>query len=401
MANEDLKFPRTLTIIGNGFDLAMEAKTSYECFYRCLKDCHDIDNLDSFKEKYVGGFDSKYINDFYNFVKKESNNYFLNYFLNYEKIFGDWVSFEKELTKIISSFDSLITHLNTREDYLIYFSNGSAGLYLRILDEVDLMSVINVFSDNKFFKSGVRAAAWVNTKPSVVYFEIKNATYKNEYDIYKAISDFTESFPKRLFGDLSAFSKAFVLYLLLSKGISNNSIAFGQMLDSDYFITYNYTHFLQTKIVDSGCKPLEVFYINGKIDYGKKDYDNKIVFGVDSNTKLNNAFFEVFTKAVQRSLYDTDVQKLSRLFNEDIAKIFIFGHSMNLADYESLEYVFSSSERHGKPEIVVYCYDEQTKIDIIINLKKILGDKRYYEYQRENRLSFPLSRTTIIKKEKI
>ena len=314
--------------------------------------------------------------------------------MRYKKIFGDWVSFEVELTKIIRSLDLLVMHLNNREDYLIYLSNG-ASLYLRILNEVDLMSIINVFPDNKFFNSGVKSATWMNVEPPVVYFIIKGYEFKNEYDIYKAIADFTQSFPKELFNDLNIFSNLFSLYLLIVRDIKNNNISYGAMLNSDYFINYNYTNYLASVIFDKCCHPLDILYINGKIDYSSFDTKSRIVFGIDSNTKLNNIGFEVFTKTVQRSLYSTDIERLSDLLCKNIEEIYIFGHSMNLADYESLSYVFTCAEKNGKPKVNIYCLNDSAKIDIIINLREILGSNKFDDYQRQGYLSFPYSSETI------
>ena len=386
----------TLTIVGNGFDLSLGAKTSYESFYNCLKDCYECDAAVDFKQKYTDQNNEEHLDIFYKTVKESTDNYFINYFLRYKKVFGDWVSFETELTKIIKSFDSLTAHLNTRDDYILYFySAQEVGLFLRIINEVELMSTINVFPDNKFFCSGVKADRFVKSDDPVTSFHIKGYAYSNEFDVYKSISDFTEFFPKELYKDLCVFSDLFVLYLFIVKRYKEDKLVYGPMLDSDFFINYNYTEYLSSTILRSGCKPSDIVYINGKAEDNKRS----IVFGIDSNTKLVIKGFEVFTKTVQRSLYDTDICRLSSILKDDVVKIYVFGHSLNLADYESLHFIFSSCEKYDKPEIVVYCYDELAKINSIINLRTILGKEKFDNYQRNNRLSFLNSKAAIVRKK--
>ena len=399
MPQDNIVFPRTLTIVGNGFDLSLDALTSYECFYNCLKDCFETDDIDVFKNKYINNDNTDCLKAFFELVKEKNDNYFINYFLRYKKIFGDWVSFETELTRIVRSFDSLITHLNNRNDYIIGISTD-AGVYMRILSEVDLMSTINVFPNNRFFECGTKAAMWMKVDPPVVLFKIKEKNCKNEYEVYKSIDDFTLSFPKGLYDDLCVFSDLFSLYLLIVKDIKNDKISYGAMLDSDYFINYNYTNYLDYMTAKNGCCPLDILYINGRIDYSTYKAKNRVVFGIDSNTKLKNIGFEVFTKTVQRSLYDTDIQRLSRILSEDIEVIYIFGHSMNLADFESLNYIFSCSEKYGMPSVYIYCLNDSAKIDIIMNLRRILGNDRFDDYQRKGRLNFPYCKEMIINKKK-
>ena len=140
----------SLAIIGNGFDLNLYAQTSYDSFCECLKDCFNAESLPSFKTSYISDDNEIAINDFYNLLNDNKDNYFVNYFLNYQKVIGSWVSFESELTKIICAFDELITCLNSSNGTVIDLS-GTPVLNVKILDKHKLLSVINVFPNNKFF----------------------------------------------------------------------------------------------------------------------------------------------------------------------------------------------------------------------------------------------------------
>ena len=109
----------SLAIIGNGFDLNLGAQTSYESFFECLKDCFNAESLSNFKSSYISDDNEIAINNFYNLLDKNKDNYFVNYFLNYQKAIGSWVSFENELTQIICAFDELITCLNSEDGTVI------------------------------------------------------------------------------------------------------------------------------------------------------------------------------------------------------------------------------------------------------------------------------------------
>jgi len=264
---------------------------------------------------------------------------------------------------------------------------------------IELMAVIGVFPDNKFFVSDTASFKWREISRPTVGFRIKNLPYETEQELYKAIFDFTSSFPKKLFDDLEIFSELFTVYLLIIKNIRDNEVSYNVILDSDYFINYNYTDYLRSIIIRSNHNPSEILYINGEVDCASIE-ECKIVFGIDSDTKLINLGFEIFTKTIQRSLYDTDIKKISNMLKDNIERIYIFGHSLNLADYESLSYIFSSCEKAEEPEIIVYCYDKISRRNIIVNIRKILGDEKYSIYQRKNKLSFLDSKTAIATKKK-
>jgi len=96
------KNKKSLTIIGNGFDLSLGALTAYEDFYKCLKKCFVSKDLKSFEDSYLMEDNIEFVRRFYYLFSENKDNYFSNYFLRYEKIFGNWVSFEEELSKILA-----------------------------------------------------------------------------------------------------------------------------------------------------------------------------------------------------------------------------------------------------------------------------------------------------------
>ena len=388
----------TLTIVGNGFDLALGAETTYESFYNCLKCCFESNAIDSFKRQYAREGNDSFVERFFETVSKEKANYFINYFLLYEKIFGDWVSFETELSKIIVSFDSLLTHLKNPTDYHIDLSNT---LYLKTSNDIGLMSVFNVLPNNKFFSVDLKP--WYGKTQELFRFSFVGKEPKNKFDVYKHIADFSDSFPKELYRDLSVFSRLFENFLFITKASNTKDVSFGKILNSSCFVNYNYTDYLDAELRKIGNKTARVLYINGKADYFLKKDHKGIVFGIDSSTAIKNNGFDVFTKTVQRSMCDTGINVLSYcLGGGAFSEILVFGHSLSLADYESLHFIISTCEKEDfRPRITVYCYDEKAKIDAIINLRTILGKETFDGYQREGLVCFIESKNEAIQGKKM
>ena len=78
---------------------------------------------------------------------------------------------------------------------------------------------------------------------------------------------------------------------------------------------------------------------------------------------------------------------MGQLLNGRINEIKVIGHSLSLADYESLGFIFSKADKN-RPRIIIYYFDEDGKIDLIINLKQILGRDVFDDYQRQGLLKF-------------
>lgn len=386
MLNYNILPAQKLTIIGNGFDLAVGAKTSYENFYECLKSCFTSASIEDFKKIYASEDNKGFVDSFIKIISENKDNYFINYFLNYEKIFGNWVSFEKELTRIIVSMDELISRLNDSNVLAIETYFNDIEIYVKIADKFNILSVLNVFPDNKFFWVNM-SIQFTSTKEEALLFGLKERNYSNRYEILKSIEDFTKEFPLGLYDDLKIFSDLFSVYL----GIVNHCVDINSnanfLLDSNYYINYNYTTYLE-RVVRKNRDDIEVLYINGLAENFNCAPREKIVFGIDSKTSFSNGEFEVFTKRIQRTIKNTDVNNLTEFLDRDFEDIHILGHSLSLADYDSLHFILTKCEKNEKPNIRVYYYDSKARIDLTINISNILGRDKFDEYQREGKLIF-------------
>lgn len=380
----EFKIPNELTIVGNGFDLAIGALTSYYDFYTCLKECFYADKKTDFMKKYHYNSNDIIVSKFYDLVDNNRDNYFINYFLKYNNIFGDWVAFEKELTKIIINFDKLISRLKSFDKMNI----GQGNIcYVNVGDEIDLLHILNVHSNNNFFDADMFSLS-VFYK-DCVRFSIKGKKSNDYTQLLNDISIFLEEFPLMLYKDLILFSNLFSIYLGI---VYQNAKIESKIINSfkkSFFVNYNYTNYLKRVLMNNNYYSDGVLYINGVVEDFSGDLNNKIVFGIDSNVSLTNIGFEVFTKRIQRSIINTEISKLNNILESAIFEcINIYGHSLNNADYESLHFIFLKCSAKSKPTIVTYYYNEDAKVNLIINIKKILGDEIFDEYQREGKLLF-------------
>lgn len=379
--------PMKLIIVGNGFDVAIGARTTYEAFYECLKESSRAKTLEDFKKHYFYQGNEKLIDSFYQIINNNQKNFFINYFLKYATVFGSWVSFENELTKIIKAFDDLVTFLNSPDRLVVHpsSSNGYASVYVSVFDNTGLLQVLSVYPNNRFFSTDLKRHSYEDK--SYFAFQIKGKRYKDIFTFYNRVETFSQKFAEELFGDLTVFSSLFSLYLGIVghhvkpgyrlKGVANNTL----------FINYNFTNYLERLV--EGYKPdfKRIININGLLDNADALYKENIVFGIDSNTKLSNLQFEVFTKRIQRSIKETDVKFLDLMLSENVTEIEVIGHSLNLADYESLSLIFSKTARQD-PKITVYYLNNEAKNSLIINLEQILGKERFDKCQRRGKLRF-------------
>ena len=369
----------SLLVVGNGFDCSLEAKTTYEAFYTLLSKAFNADTLDTFLEGADQTYNKSSLESFFNLVKQEQEtNYFINYFILYNKTFDCWVDFEKELEKIVVSFDGLTTYLLDKKMTLF----NAPDFFLKLTDDLNLISVLLNYPKNNYFHCFLY-------RKDLYLFRIKDTSYKSEKVLINELERFVNDFPKKLYGDLSSFSKLFVTYLsAIEKSVSYNK-THPFINDCKIAISYNYTSYLEHYYKSYNYDLKKILYINGKCDYD--ECDDKIVFGIDSNVSIKNKQFFIFTKAAQRSIKDTDIRYLSNLFDYYyFTKIVIFGHSLSTADKETLNYILKNSKdaNNDKFRIEIYCYDDDAKISIISNLKEILGLEYLLNLQNKDKLIF-------------
>lgn len=383
---DKIEFPESLLLIGNGFDLALGSKTDYASFYNCLENALSYSEED-FLKKYLSSDNQILVTSFYKKVNELKDNYFIQYFINYHTVFNCWLAFEVELQRIICGFDRLLTYLNDTKKQYIDGTGSNLILNLRLLDDPQLLSILNTNSKNKFFDAWVSFNDIKWSKESALRFDIKDADNKSLDTLRNAIFNFCNNFPKCLYDDLTNFSNLFSIYL----GIVNHYVelkGFEQIIsESDYLVTYNYTTYAEKMAVPNFK---ECLYINGLAENLNGSPKNKIVFGIDSSVELKNPCFNIFTKTVQRSIKNTDVYKLRSIAEKNIEKVYVIGHSLSVADKESLLTIIANKKDNisDAPTVIIYYYDEKGKVDQVMNLFELLGCDTFTLFQQNNKLQF-------------
>ena len=364
-----------ILIIGNGFDLSLGAKTDYNSFYDFMKKCNDACDYESFVKSVERG-DTSSIKDFYSEYLNNKDNYFIEYFINYNYSFKEWVAFENELTRIITSMDDLVSCLKDNKKIII---DGYLNIFLKI-DDQNVLSVLNNNSDNKFFKAFTFQGDLIVNEGRVKFRFKEDA--RSYYELLHFIKKFCEDFPNNLFGELSKFSELFNLYLNVIKNDNIKFDLYNSRIKSSLVVSYNYTDYLLTIYSKMNFEPFDYIFINGK-----NVEVNKIVFGIDSSLKLENEGFTIFMKSVQRLLFSTDINRIGQLKEHLIDTIIIIGHSLCLSDKDSLYFLLMSKYfEEIYPTIIVYYHNEDSKKQLATNLRLILGNETFEQYQLNNKI---------------
>lgn len=364
-----------LLIIGNGFDLSIGAKTDYNSFYEFMKKCNEAEDYETFA-KSVDKAGMLLLKEFYDKYKSNIGNYFIEYFINFNYSFKEWVAFESELTRIITSMDALVSCLKDNKKILI---DEYLNIFLNI-DDQNVLSVLNNNCDNKFFKVFTSQGDLI-VNEGRVKFRFKEEA-KNYYELLHFIKKFCEDFPNDLFRELSTFSDLFKQYLNVIKSNTMKYNLYSNKIKANYVISYNYTEYLLTMYENKNFEPDDYIFINGKTSV-----TNEIVFGIDSSSKLENEGFTIFMKSVQRLFSSTDINRMGELKNDLIDTIMIIGHSLCLSDKDSLNLILSSKySGYIYPTINVYYHNEESKKQLAKNLRMILGNKVFDEYQLNNKI---------------
>ena len=371
-----------LLILGNGFDLACKYKTSYSSFYDFLdiiyKSSEDnvLDNFYAcFKELENDVTRNDKIIEFLSLKWKHyKNNIFVQYFLNYKRIFDDWVSFEKELLAIIKSFDILFDNLKKYEcspkiyDYICEFNESSIEYRVFSFIKKCKYYSIDISKHNNHFIFTINELHNLTPMEWIVKIE-------------KYIADFVEY----IYHELNRFSFLFLFYLeIITNNISTN-ISFDFF--SNKIITYNYTNI--GNIVFSQIESLEICNINGKMIYPVTQGNVNIVFGFNTDVKFKIKLLDILTKSSQRAAKNTDFTKLHCYLpekkNNQEKSICVYGHSLDESDKDSLAIIFES---FNEPNIDIYYLNYSSLLSIISNLKIILGTSKFNKYTASGKINY-------------
>lgn len=330
-ANYYLDLDYNLLIIGNGFDIAHNLKTTY------------IDFLNTY---------SKNTNDHKYDIK---NNCIYLYLKEQKNQNGYWTDVEQSLTNIVKFLEKIKITFKDNTPY-------EAKDLKNLLDE-SYFNFIHILCPLKY------------DKHNLIY------TFTNNY--------FNESV-RKLEYDLNSFINALEDYLLkientpIDKPIHLNDI--NSIKDGiTHILSFNYTDTFR-KLYINNISDNNIDFIHGRL--GK----HNLVLGISETLDNEQENLELsciyFKKYFQRIFKKTGAKYADWLSNKSgykFSTVYIYGHSLDITDKEILSRIINDT--HVK-KIVIFYHNEAHYRQEISNLVKILDKNIFLKYVAEHRIEF-------------
>ena len=430
-----------ILVIGNGFDLAHGFETKYSDFLDFLEFVEDIkthiEDTKTIGKFYIKNYEEIFIKNYENdenainrILSYTKNNFWIEHFKKRKNIIGErWIDFEKEISDVLNK---------------IVFADKMDNIFYSILNYVVDMLKNDIAHDTlKCDTKNLHLLKIVADLPPDEYTKIKEiieninkATDGNENSISKDTYNIILKYIITVLeDDLIKLIRVFEMYICLVinkqeiKEISEDIISIRSL---EKVISFNYTDtclrildyisknkntFIQYndtlnannyKILE--CK--DILYIHGSANEEKMNSpleieENKddMILGVYENLKDEKNIvddFIFFKKYYQRILKNTDgnnesEEDLDNRVPEENKKftykrclenikgsfVYIFGHSLDISDNDILEKLIVKSYR-----TVIYYHNIETNKIQIINLIKMLGQKKLVDYRNSGKIIF-------------
>lgn len=352
----------TVLILGNGFDLAMGRKTSYNDFLEFAEKL--------FAEKDVLLEDFLYSNQID--IEKYRNNLYIQ-FINENKLkLGDnWSNLEVMISQLAEAIDFF--RLNSDKLYL-----ESGELYPKYVDHFHKMmneegnSASKIFIGTIIFKL-YYSSGWDKLERELAISELNNL-FINHLDLLTELLEIYLSYRDYI---------DFEVEQIIPSKTALDAI---DRISEASMISFNYTH-----------TPNELYkipiekshFIHGEIDLIRRKHKiNTMVFGIEDKGNDVNSDLIPYQKYYQRVVKETGnlyekyfiSTKISEWGGADSKNIIVFGHSVDPLDKEIFQKCFAltSNNLYNYRFIFTY-YNESTKRSIVKNLAIILGKDKLVE----------------------
>ena len=359
----------TILILGNGFDLAMKRKTSYEHFVEFANNLLPVTDIQL--KKFL---DENNIN-----IEEYRDNFYLRFINENRFTLGEnWCNLEIMISQLA---EAIFYFKNNKEELLRAIEEIESGYPIEYSDhEVVLW---NIFSDTENYLAK-EFIAWT-------FFELYLQKGWEERDVNYSIDKFNEE----SINQLELLTELLEIYLSYRDyidfeidKISPVETALNAItnISESYVISFNYTH-TPYKLFRI---PIEnTHYIHGEIDLNRsKSEINTMVFGIED--KGNDVNFDLipYQKYYQRVVKETGnlyekffiSTKLSEWGAAVSKNIIVFGHSVDPLDKEIFKKCFEIAfEKRYNYRFIFTYHTESAKRSIIKNLAIILGKDKLVE----------------------
>lgn len=354
----------TILILGNGFDLSMGRKTSYNNFVEFAN------NLFLEKEEHLQSFLNSNNID----IEKFKDNFYLRFINENRSILGEnWSNLEIMISQLAEAIDFYRSNPDS-----IYYSGENT---LRI-----------VYPD-KFRKELVSQENFASKMfVAEIFYKMFTIFGWARLERRMAISELNELF----ISHLELLTNLLEIYLSYRDyidfeidKISPVETALNAITDisESYVISFNYTH---TPYKLYRIPKENTHYIHGEIDLSRhKSEINTMVFGIEDKEIDVNSSLIPYQKYYQRIVKETGNEYLDFLnqrregdyYGELIKKnIIVFGHSVDPLDKEIFQNCFTLTSNYiYEYRFIFTYYNESAKRSIIKNLAIILGKDKLVE----------------------
>lgn len=352
----------TILILGNGFDLAMGRKTSYNDFLEFAEKV--------FTEKDIQLEDFLYNNQID--IEKYRNNLYIQ-FINENKFkLGDnWSNLEIMISQIAEAIDFF--RLNSDK---LYLESGElrpkyVGHFHKMMNEEE-NSASKIFIGTIIFKL-YYSSGWDKLERELAISELNNL-FINHLDLLTELLEIYLSYRDYI---------DFEVEQIIPSETALDAI---DRISEASMISFNYTH-----------TPNELYkipiekshFIHGEIDLKRRKHKiNTMVFGIEDKGNEVNSDLIPYQKYYQRVVKKTGnlyekyfiYTKLSEWGAAVSKNIIVFGHSIDPLDKEIFEKCFKIADlkRYNYRFIFTY-YNESAKRSIVKNLAIILGKDKLVE----------------------
>ena len=352
----------TILILGNGFDLAMGRKTSYNDFLEFAEKL--------FAERDIQLEDFLYSNQID--IEKYRNNLYIQ-FINENKFkLGDnWSNLEIMISQIAEAIDFF--RLNSDK---LYLESGElrpkyVGHFHKMMNEEE-NSASKIFIGTIIFKL-YYSSGWDKLERELAISELNNL-FINHLDLLTELLEIYLSYRDYI---------DFEVEQIIPSETALDAI---DRISEASMISFNYTH-----------TPNELYkipiekshFIHGEIDLKRRKHKiNTMVFGIEDKGNEVNSDLIPYQKYYQRVVKETGnlyekyfiYTKLSEWGAAVSKNIIVFGHSIDPLDKEIFEKCFKIADlkRYNYRFIFTY-YNESAKRSIVKNLAIILGKDKLVE----------------------
>ena len=363
----------TILILGNGFDLAMGRKTSYNDFLEFAEKL--------FAEKDIQLEDFLYSNQID--IEKYRNNLYIQ-FINENKFkLGDnWSNLEIMISQLAEAIDFF--RLNSDK---LYLESGELhpkyiGHFRKMMNE-EGNSASKIFIGTIFFKL-YYSSGWDKLERELALSELNEKfIYHLELltellEIYLSYRDYID----------------FEINKIAPVGTALNAI---DNISESSVISFNYTH-TPNKLYNISLE--KTHFIHGEIDLNRSISEiNTMVFGIEDKGNDVNSDLIPYQKYYQRVVKETGnlyekyfiYSKLTDWGGAVPKNIIVFGHSVDPLDKEIFEKCFEIADlvikRYNYRFIFTY-YNESAKRSIVKNLAIILGKDKLVELTGKKNVVF-------------